>query len=142
MFDIGFSELVVIAVVALVVLGPERLPRVARTMGHLFGRMQRYVAEVKQSIDREMQSDELRKIHGDIKEQVAAINHAVHDEVAQVQDQLVIVEESVKESLAPPAESIVAGPIVAEPVPPPAEPSPQLELGLEPVNAPGQHKPS
>ena len=47
MFDIGFSELVVIGIVALVVLGPERLPKVARTAGHLFGRFQRYVAGVK-----------------------------------------------------------------------------------------------
>jgi len=46
-FDIGFSEMVVCAVVALVVIGPERLPRVARTLGVLFGRLQRYVATVK-----------------------------------------------------------------------------------------------
>ncbi len=46
MFDIGFSELIVIAIVALVVIGPERLPRVARTAGHLLGRMQRYVNDV------------------------------------------------------------------------------------------------
>jgi sec-independent protein translocase protein TatB len=47
MFDIGFSEIMVIAVVALVVLGPENLPKTARTLGHLFGRLQRYVADVK-----------------------------------------------------------------------------------------------
>ena len=47
MFDIGFSEIVVIAVVALIVIGPERLPKTARTLGHLFGRLQRYVADVK-----------------------------------------------------------------------------------------------
>ncbi len=50
MFDIGFSELMVIGVVALVVIGPERLPKVARTAGHLMGRMQRYVASVKVSV--------------------------------------------------------------------------------------------
>ena len=51
MFDVGFSEMVVIGVVALVVLGPERLPKVARTLGVLFGRMQRYVAQVKSDIE-------------------------------------------------------------------------------------------
>jgi Tat protein translocase TatB subunit len=62
MFDIGFSEIVVIAVVALIVIGPERLPKVARTLGHLFGRMQRYVNDVKADISREMELDELRKL--------------------------------------------------------------------------------
>ena len=61
MFDIGFSELVVIAVVALIVLGPERLPKAARTMGHLFGRLQRYVNDVKADINREIELEELRK---------------------------------------------------------------------------------
>ena len=62
MFDIGFSELMVIAVVALVVIGPERLPRVARTAGHLMGRLQRYVNDVKADIQREVDLDELKKI--------------------------------------------------------------------------------
>jgi Tat protein translocase TatB subunit len=56
MFDIGFSELVVIAVVALIVIGPERLPKAARTMGHLFGRLQRYVNDVKSDINRRWSS--------------------------------------------------------------------------------------
>ena len=62
MFDVGFSEMVVIGVVALVVLGPERLPKVARTLGVLFGRMQRYVAQVKSDINREMELAELGKV--------------------------------------------------------------------------------
>lgn len=49
MFDFGFSELIVIGVVLLVVVGPERLPKVARTAGHLLGRVQRYVSDVKSS---------------------------------------------------------------------------------------------
>ena len=61
MFDIGFSEMIVIAVIALIVLGPEKLPRVARTAGHLLGRMQRYVNDVKADINREIELDELRK---------------------------------------------------------------------------------
>ena len=62
MFDIGFSEIVVIAVVALIVIGPEKLPKTARTLGHLFGRLQRYVNDVKADINREMELDELRKL--------------------------------------------------------------------------------
>jgi sec-independent protein translocase protein TatB len=61
MFDVGLSEMMVIAVVALVVLGPERLPKVARTMGHLIGRAQRYVNQVKQDINREMELGERKK---------------------------------------------------------------------------------
>ena len=61
-FDIAFSEIAVIAVVALVVIGPERLPKVARTLGHMFGRLQRYVNDVKADINREIELDELRKL--------------------------------------------------------------------------------
>jgi sec-independent protein translocase protein TatB len=67
MFDIGFSEIVVIAVVALVVLGPEKLPKTARTLGHLFGRLQRYVNDVKSDIKREMELDELKKLQQSVQ---------------------------------------------------------------------------
>jgi sec-independent protein translocase protein TatB len=67
MFDIGFSEIVVIAVVALIVIGPERLPKAARTLGHLFGRLQRYVNDVKADINREMELDELRKLQKEVQ---------------------------------------------------------------------------
>lgn len=62
MFDISFSELLVIGVIALVVIGPERLPKVARTVGHLLGRAQRYVSDVKGDIQREVELDELKKM--------------------------------------------------------------------------------
>ncbi|HPP47473.1 MAG TPA: Sec-independent protein translocase protein TatB, partial [Accumulibacter sp.] len=67
MFDVGFSEMVLIAIVALVVLGPERLPKVARTAGHLLGRLQRYVSDVKSDINREIQLDELKKLQAQIE---------------------------------------------------------------------------
>jgi sec-independent protein translocase protein TatB len=62
MFDIGFTELMVIALVALIVLGPERLPEVARTLGRWAGRAQRFMEKVRQDIDRELKSEELEKI--------------------------------------------------------------------------------
>jgi sec-independent protein translocase protein TatB len=81
-FDIGFSEIVVIAVVALIVIGPERLPKVARTLGHMFGRLQRYVNEVKADINREMELDELRKLQSQVqsaaREIEQSVSHAAH----------------------------------------------------------------
>jgi sec-independent protein translocase protein TatB len=68
MFDVAFSELLVIGVVALVVIGPERLPKVARTAGAWLGRLNRYVAQVKQDIDRDMQLEELRKLQAQMQE--------------------------------------------------------------------------
>ena len=61
MFDIGFLELAVIAVVGLIVIGPERLPEVARTVGTWVGRFRRFVTSVKSDIDRELRQEELRK---------------------------------------------------------------------------------
>lgn len=61
MFDIGFWELAIIGVVGLVVIGPEKLPSVARTVGMWVGRTRRFVTQVKSDIDREMKQDELRK---------------------------------------------------------------------------------
>ena len=83
MFDIAFSEIVVIAVVALIVIGPERLPKVARTLGHMFGRLQRYVNDVKADINREMELDELRKLKSEVQaaasEFESSINKAAQD---------------------------------------------------------------
>jgi len=62
MFDIGFWELALIAVVALLVIGPERLPGVARTAGMWVGRLRRFVGTVKADIDREIKADQLKQI--------------------------------------------------------------------------------
>jgi sec-independent protein translocase protein TatB len=72
MFDIGFSELMVIGIVALIVIGPERLPKVARTLGHLLGRAQRYVNDVKSDINREIQLDELKKLQSQVTDSARA----------------------------------------------------------------------
>jgi sec-independent protein translocase protein TatB len=77
MFDVAFSEIVLIAVVALVVIGPERLPKVARTLGHMFGRLQRYVNEVKADISREMELDELRKLKNEVQTAAQNLEHSV-----------------------------------------------------------------
>ena len=68
MFDVSFSELMVIAVIALLVIGPEKLPKVARTIGALTGRMQRYVGQVKEEVNREFRFEELQKLQQEIKQ--------------------------------------------------------------------------
>jgi sec-independent protein translocase protein TatB len=83
MFDVGFSELVLIAVVALIVLGPERLPKVARTAGALIGRMQRYVANVKSEVEREMQFEDLKKLQQQIQAQSAQIEQTIRSDANQ-----------------------------------------------------------
>jgi sec-independent protein translocase protein TatB len=88
MFDIGFSELMVIAVVALIVIGPERLPKVARTLGHLFGRMQRYVNDVKADIAREMELDELKKLQAQMQDAARTFEQSVTREVNATESEL------------------------------------------------------
>jgi sec-independent protein translocase protein TatB len=80
MFDIGFSELMVIGIVALIVIGPERLPKVARTLGHLLGRAQRYVNDVKSDINREMQLDELKKLQSQVADSARELESSVRKE--------------------------------------------------------------
>lgn len=88
MFDIAFTELVIIAIVALIVIGPEKLPRVARTLGSLLGRMQRYVATVKQDIEREFQNAELMKARDDIERKVQSLQADVENSIHAGQSEL------------------------------------------------------
>lgn len=88
MFDIGFSELLVIAVVALIVIGPERLPKVARTVGMLFGRMQRYVNDVKADISREMALDDLRKLQSSMQDTMRSVEDSVNQEVRSAETEM------------------------------------------------------
>ena len=97
MFDIGFSEIVVIAVVALIVIGPERLPKVARTLGHMFGRLQRYVNEVKADISREMELDELRKLQSQVQSAARDIEQSVSGAAREVESGVRSVEKELNE---------------------------------------------
>jgi len=78
----------VIAVVALIVIGPERLPRVARTMGHLFGRLQRYVNDVKADINREIELEELRKFKTTFEDAARGFEGTVNTTVDSVQSEV------------------------------------------------------
>jgi sec-independent protein translocase protein TatB len=97
MFDIGFTEMLVIAVVALIVIGPERLPRVARTLGHLFGRMQRYVNDVKADINREIQLEELKDLQKSVVESAQAIEQSVSREITSTESELRQAGEAIAE---------------------------------------------
>ncbi len=140
MFDFGFSELVVIAVVALIVIGPEKLPKTARTLGHLFGRLQRYVSDVKADISREMELDELKKLQQqvqtaarDIETSVSSAARDVETGVRQVESDLNVAGASVTASAAvdagvPPS----TAPVVENlpPLPPPAHAEPSRQASL------------
>jgi sec-independent protein translocase protein TatB len=84
MFDISFTEIMVIAVVALIVVGPERLPKVARTLGHLLGRVRRYVGDVKNDIQREMEVEELSELHRSAQKAAHSIENSVREEVSEL----------------------------------------------------------
>jgi len=148
MFDIGFTEIFVIGVVALIVVGPERLPRVAKTVGHLFGRMQRYVSEVKADISREIELDELRKLQSTMQDAARSIEQSVSSQVSFIDSEVKQagseVQKQVESAIAPisgiqmmptttPA-SVSESPAAeesAQTAPVPEEPEPQLELGLD-----------
>ncbi len=124
MFDVGFSELIVIGIVALVVIGPERLPKVARTVGHLLGRMQRYVNDVKADISREMQLDELKKLQADVQESARNFQQSIASEMQSVEQSVNSAAQLAVQEVAPPAESMTVG---QQPVPQgePAAPAPK-----------------
>lgn len=88
MFDISFSELLVIAVVALLVIGPEKLPKVARTAGTIFGRMQRYVAQVTEEVNREARFAELQKLQDEIRQGADAVKSSIAADIEELQTPL------------------------------------------------------
>lgn len=130
MFDIGLSELVVIGLVALIVIGPERLPRVARTAGALLGRFQRYVNDIKSEVRREMEIDDLKKFQAQLTEQVQEVKQTIHRELrsaedvartslAEAENALAMEPSGVSESAAAPAvtDAVATEPATVEPTP-------------------------
>lgn len=101
MFDIGFWELSVIFVVALIVVGPERLPGLARTVGLWVGKARRFVASVKADIDRELQAEELKKLLNKQAQEVAHLRDMLNDTRAAVEKDI----DSAKSLSSPPAKA-------------------------------------
>ena len=114
MFDVGISELGVIGLVALIVIGPEQLPRVARTAGHLMGRLRRYVADVKTDITREMELADLQRIHDEVKDSARSIESSIREHVAGIGSELeqsIVINETHQLADAPVVE---AAPVSAD----------------------------
>jgi sec-independent protein translocase protein TatB len=132
MFDIGFSELLVCGIVALVVIGPERLPKVARTLGVLFGRLQRYVTQVKADINREMELAELGKVKTEFENAARSFQTDVQSKAGEVEREMREAQASIEKTLEAAAQTPASAtePAPAEDHAAP-EPSPQLELGID-----------
>ncbi|HIM03618.1 MAG TPA: twin-arginine translocase subunit TatB [Gammaproteobacteria bacterium] len=99
MFDVGFSEVVIIAIIALVILGPERLPKVARTIGFWVGKARRMVADVKTDIDREMRESELADLRK-LGDEISDVKNEFQSAAGKVADDSGVgsVVESIKKS--------------------------------------------
>ncbi len=120
MFDIGFSELMVIGIVALLVIGPERLPKVARTLGHLLGRAQRYVNDVKSDINREIQLDELKKLQSQVTDSARELESSVRKEYDAARSVVETPLQSAVSELESATQDVAVTPVATEP---PAKPA-------------------
>ena len=104
MFDVGLSEMMVIGVVALLVIGPEKLPRVARTIGALMGRAQRYVSDVKADISREIELDEFKKMQTTVTEAAQSLQTSVKETMAGFEAQASEINKLATDVATPAAE--------------------------------------
>jgi sec-independent protein translocase protein TatB len=112
--DFGFDKIALIGAVALIVIGPEKLPKVARTVGHLFGKAQRYVADVKAEVNRSIELDELKKMKTEFENAARNVEQTIHQEVTEATSEL----RSEWQEAADALEGGSAAP--AEPLAPPA----------------------
>ncbi len=96
MFDISFAELMIIAVVGLLVIGPDKLPQVARTLGAFMGRLQRYVAQVKDEVNREARFEDLQKLQQEIKDGASQVKSSIMDSANEARSGISAIENSVK----------------------------------------------
>jgi len=136
MFDISFGELMLIGVIALVVIGPQRLPTVARTLGHLIGRAQRYVNDVKHDIQKEIDLEEINKVKSqmesaarsvqssvrevgeNLSKPIAAAQQAIHGACTEVQSSLNLHPVKTDEASAATPSTATSAPIDADDRPP------------------------
>lgn len=88
MIDLGISKMALIGAVALVVIGPEKLPRVARTVGALLGKAQRYVSDVKAEVNRSMELDALKQMKTEVENAAQNVNQSIQDGARDLEHQL------------------------------------------------------
>ena len=118
MIDFGFDKIALIGAVALIVIGPEKLPRVARTIGHFIGKAQRYVSDVKAEVNRSIELEELKKMKTEFEDAARNVERSVNDEIQQTSAEF---DDAWKESGALSADSSVGSigsdSILSAPVP-------------------------
>ncbi len=116
MFDIGFSELLLIAVVALVVIGPERLPGVARNVGRFAGRLQRYVNDIKRDFNREIEFEEIRRLQHEMENTVQSMQASMRAVESTLQQEVAKHQTTQADVIAEtPAMSVEAAPALTKP---------------------------
>ncbi len=99
MFDMGFAEMMVIGIVALIVIGPERLPSVARSAGKWYTKVRSFVSNVKNDVEREFKTDELQKILQTQQDELQSLKEAMHNSVhteASIQDEFNNIKKDIK----------------------------------------------
>lgn len=146
MFDFSFAELATIGVVALVVIGPERLPKVARTVGHLMGRAQRYVNDVKADIQREVELEEFRKLKqgmddaaGELRTSLQETQNTIHTAGQNLQTQLDDAMAETKKRIVDPNAALAAEPAALEAA---ATPEIAAPAATAPETAPAEAEPA
>jgi len=123
MFDMGFTEMMLIGIVALVVIGPERLPAVARTVGKYFGRLKRFMTSVRADVENELRADELREILARQQDELLSLKKAVDSVGQEVESSVSELNRSVEESVVDTSEietlndptDSLASPLAGEP---------------------------
>jgi len=110
MFDVGFTEMMLIGIVALVVIGPERLPGVARTAGKYFGRLKRFMTSVKADVEQELRADELRQILADQQRELNTLKDSISDAGKEIEKEASAAGAALAEDLdqTPPAAAAVS----------------------------------
>ena len=112
MIDFGFDKIALIGAVALIVIGPERLPRVARTVGHLLGKAQRYVADVKAEVNRSIELDELKTMKSPFEDAARDVEQTVGNEIRETSAELdKSWSEAISSSSEPGAAEALATPV-------------------------------
>ena len=139
MFDIGFGEFMLVAAVALVIVGPSRLPQTARFLGHLYGRLQRQINEARADIKREMAFEDVQSIRREYEDAarnaraaLGGVDRAVREEAREIEAAASIAPPSAS-SAWPQTPSIAESPVAEQPV---AETPPAAEESIAPAAAP------
>ncbi len=99
MFDMGFTEMMLIGIVALIVIGPERLPGVARTAGKYFGRLKRFMTSVKADVEQELRADELRQILADQQRELDTIKDSISEAGREIEKEASAASASIQQDL-------------------------------------------